>query len=177
MSNEVAWRVSLVPRPLYRAFIPRASVHYRSADPMSQRFGHPHSQIPTSSDGSVEQVTYPLAREYVGQGRLLMRDYKCEHVTRYLSAFIYTTSFSTVFRWEGLLWTVAGNVSGSPTMLSWIGTRYCIFNGSFTSTYDLHKKVSVKAAFISEFQKETITLLKYSQKIPVTVPVIVLFKN
>ena len=68
-------------------------------------------------------------------------------------------------------------MSGSPTMLSWIGTRYCIFNGSFTSTYDLHKKVSVKAAFVSEFQKETITLLKYSQKIPVTVPVIVLFKN
>ena len=101
VSNEMAWRVSLVPRPLYRAFIPRASVHYRSADPMSQRFGHPHSQIPTPSDGSVEQVTYPLAREYVGQGRLLMRDYKCEHVTRYLSAFIYTTSFSTVFRWEG----------------------------------------------------------------------------
>lgn len=60
---------------------------------MSQRFEHPHSQIPTPSDGSVEQVTYPLAREYKGQGRLLMRDYKCEHVTRYL--------FSTVFRWEG----------------------------------------------------------------------------
>lgn len=154
----------------------RAFVH--SADPMSQRFGHPDSQIPTPSDGSVEQVTYPLAREYVGQGRLLMRDYKCEHVTRYLSAFIYTTSFSTLFPGErGPLWTVAGNVSGSPTMLSWIGTRYCIFNGSFTSTYDLHKKVSVKAAFISEFQKETITLLKYSQKIPVTVPFIFLFKN
>ena len=133
---------------------------------------------PDSPDGSVEQVTYPPAREYVGQGRLLMRDYKCQHVTRYLSAFIYTTSFSTVFRSRmGLLWMVAGNVSGSPTMLSWIGTRYCIFNGSFTSTYDLHKKVSVKAAFISEFQKETRTLLKYSQKIPVTVPVIVLFKN
>ena len=47
-----------------------------SADPMSQRFGHPDSQIPSPSDGSVEQVTYPLAREYVGQGRLLMRDYK-----------------------------------------------------------------------------------------------------
>lgn len=77
----------------------RAFVH--SADPMSQRFGHPDSQISTPSDGSVEQVTYPLAREYVGQGRLLMRDYKCEHVTRYLSAFIYTTSFSTLFRWEG----------------------------------------------------------------------------
>lgn len=120
----------------------RAFVH--SADPMSQRFGHPDSQIPTPSDGRVEQVTYPLAREYVGQGRLLMRDYKCEHVTRYLSAFIYTTSFSTLFPGErGPLWTVAGNVSGSPTMLSWIGTRYCIFNGSFTSTYDLHKKVSL----------------------------------
>ena len=37
----------------------RAFVH--SADPMSKRFGHPDSQIPTPSDGSVEQVTYPLA--------------------------------------------------------------------------------------------------------------------
>lgn len=101
-SNEVAWRVSLVPRPLYRAFIPCASVHSHSADPTSQRFGHPDStdsQIPTPSDGSVEQVTF--AREYVGQGRLLMRDYKCQHVTRYLSSFIYTTSFSTLFRREG----------------------------------------------------------------------------
>ena len=68
---------------------------------MSRRFEHPDSQIPSPSDGSVEQVTYPLAREYVGQGRLLMRDYKCQHVTRYLSALIYTTSFSTVFRREG----------------------------------------------------------------------------
>lgn len=46
-----------------------------------------------------------------------------------------------------------------------------------TSTYGLHEKVSVKAAFISEFQKETRTLLKYSQKIPVTVPGVVLLKN
>lgn len=55
--------------------------------------------------------------------------------------------------------------------------RGTVYSTAVTSTYDLHKEVSVKAAFISEFQKETRTLLKYSQKIPATVPVIVLFKN
>lgn len=177
VSNEVAWRVSLVPRPLYRAFIPPGVLSCIPQTRCHSVLGIPIPKSRLPQMGAWNRLLTPLAGNMWGRGACWCGTINV-NMLRGIWAHLYIQRHFPRYSGErGPLWKVAGNVSGSPTMLSWIGTRYCIFNGSFTSTYDLHKKVSVKAAFISEFQKETITLLKYSQKIPVTVPFIVLFKN
>ena len=130
VSNEVAWRVSLVPRPLYRAFIlafpciliPQTRCHSALGIPI------PKSRLPQM--GARSRLLTPLRGNMWGRGACWCGTINVNMLWG-IWAHLYIQRHSPRYSGERrLLWTVAGNVSGSPTMLSWIGTRYCIFNGS-----------------------------------------------